>query len=245
MTLRAMRPDLKGLRISSAQVESLTQVPVGWLYRPRSVRGAWSWLRSFTAFWDSLRLLLVLDLLCRLVVWNGSLLTLLGRILIPGLRSVTWGSLALEWGIFVVLAALHQAFWMVRSRRMPLLLNLLEEVDRYNNLIQAIQINDELEEAGNGTVQLTQRAQVIEGLKLTRADLVRALKTERILRQNQAFIDSQSELFASNLATLTALQVSEQASEQGRLLDAALQIALDVRSEMQKLQERTSRKTQE
>ncbi|MCF2970110.1 hypothetical protein L1047_02720 [Synechococcus sp. Nb3U1] len=243
----AMRPDLKGLRISSAQVESLTQVRVGWLYRPRSidgVYGVWGWLRGFAAFWDPLRLLLVLDLLCRLVAWNGSLLTLLGRIFVPSLRSVTWGSLAWEWGIFVALAALHQAFWIFHSRRMPLLLSLLEEVDRYNTLIQAIQINDELEDAGNGTVQLTHRAQVIEGLKLTRADLVRALKTERILRQNQAFIESQSELFASNLATLTALRVSEQASEQGRLLDAALQIALDVRSEMQKLQERTSHKAQ-
>jgi hypothetical protein len=241
----AMRPDLKGLRISSAQVENLTQVQVGWLYRPRSVHRVWGWLRGFAAFWDPLRILLVLDLLCRLLVWNGSLLTLLGRIVVPGLRSVTWGSFVLEWGIFAALAALHQAFWIFRSRRMPLLLNLLEEVDRYNSLIQAIQINDELEEAGNVTVQLTQRAQVIEGLKLTRADLVRALKTERILRQNQAFLESQGELFASNLATLTALQVSEQASEQGRLLDAALQIALDVRSQMRKLQERASHKAQE
>ncbi|MEN9225311.1 MAG: hypothetical protein Q6L60_05780 [Thermostichus sp. HHBFW_bins_43] len=233
----AMRSDLKGLRISSAQVESLTQVRVGWLLRPGSGRRFWDRIWGFSAFWDPLRILLVVDLLCRWLVWNGSLLTLLGRMVVPGLRSVTWGAFALEWGIFVALAALHQAFWVFRSRRMPLLLKLLEEVDRYNDLIQAIQINDELEEAGNLTVQLSHRTQIIEGLKLTRADLIRALKTERILRQNQAFIETKSELFASNLATLTALQVSEQAGEQGRLLEAALQIALDVRAEMRKLQE--------
>ncbi|MGQ9838705.1 MAG: hypothetical protein ACUVRV_12285 [Cyanobacteriota bacterium] len=41
----------------------------------------------------------------------------------------------------MALAVLHQAFWIFRSHRMPLLLNLLEEVDRYNSLIQAIQID--------------------------------------------------------------------------------------------------------
>lgn len=229
-----MRPDLRGLRISLAQVESLTQVRVGWLYRPPSRDGVGAWLRSLTAFWDTLRLLLVLDLLCRWVTWNGSLLTLVGRILLPGLRSVGWGSLILEWGILVALAALHQAFWIFRSRRLPLLLNLLEEVERYNDLIQAIEINDQLEAAGNLRVELSDRAQVLEGLKLARADLIRALKTERILRQNQTFIASKSELFPNNLATLTALRVSEQAGEQGRLLDEALQIALHVRAQMQK-----------
>ncbi|MGQ9838706.1 MAG: hypothetical protein ACUVRV_12290 [Cyanobacteriota bacterium] len=94
-------------------------------------------------------------------------------------------------------------------------------------------------------VQLTQQAQVIEGLKLTRADLVGALKTERILQQNQAFIESQSELFVSNLATLTALQVSEQAGEQGQILDTALKIALDLRTQMRKLQKRAFHKAQE
>ncbi|MEN9222832.1 MAG: hypothetical protein Q6M04_10385 [Thermostichus sp. BF3_bins_97] len=110
----AMRSDLKGLRISLAQVESLTQVRVGWLLRPISGRRFWDRIWGFSAFWDPLR----------------------------------------------------------------------------------------------------------------------------ILRQNQAFIENTSELFASNRATLTALQVSEQASEQGRLLETALQIALDVRAEMRKLQER-------
>jgi len=117
-------------------------------------------------------------------------------------------------------------------------LNLLGEVDRYNRIIQAIHVNDQLVEAGNPEVKLAQRAEVIEALKLTRADLIRALKTERILRQNEDLIEQQSEFFGDNLAALTALQVSEQASEQGRILEAALQIALQVRSQIRRLQER-------
>jgi hypothetical protein len=174
-----------------------------------------------------------LDLLGR-----GSLLTLVGRILIPGLRS-SWESWLVEWGILAAIAALGQAYWIFRSRRMPLLLNLLEEVDRYNRLIQAIHINDELVEAGNPTrAKLPQRDQIIETLKLTRSDLIRALKTERILRQNKDFIEQQREFFGDELAALTALQLREQASEQSQLLDAALQIALQVRSQLSQLQNR-------
>ncbi len=128
---------------------------------------------------------------------------------------------------------------------MPLLLNLLEEVDRYNRIIQAIHLNDQLVEAGNPEVKLAQRDQVIEALKLTRADLIRALKTERILRQNQDLIEQQSDFFGDNLTALTTLQVREQAGEQGRLLDAALQVALHVRSQIRQLQQREANLAQD
>lgn len=241
-----MQRDLQELLISPFQVQSLSGMPVAWLYRPRPVRRWKDWLRQFSAFWDLLRLLLVLDLFCRfLTFWaGGSLLTLLGRILIPGLHS-SWGTWLVEWGILAAIAALGQAYWIFCSRRMPLLLNLLEEVDRYNRIIQAIHLNDQLVEAGNPEVKLAQRDQVIEALKLTRADLIRALKTERILRQNQDLIEQQSDFFGDNLTALTALQVREQAGEQGRLLDAALQIALHVRSQIRQLQQREANLAQD
>nr|WP_211173399.1 hypothetical protein [Brasilonema bromeliae] len=117
---------------------------------------------------------------------------------------------------------------------------LLNDVERYNAVIKAIDINDQIEAAGNSGVNLKERNKVIEALKLTRNDLVRALKTEKILRENKKFIVSKLELFADNLATLTAMQVSEQASEHGRLLNEALQIALDVQQEMKSLQSQGS-----
>nr|WP_199339513.1 hypothetical protein [Nostoc sp. FACHB-892] len=113
---------------------------------------------------------------------------------------------------------------------------LLSDVERYNTVIRAIDINDQIEEAGNPEVLIKERASVIEALKLTKSDLVRALKTERILRENKSFILSNTELFVNNLATLTAMQVNEQATEHGRLLNEALQIALDVQHEMKRLQ---------
>lgn len=118
----------------------------------------------------------------------------------------------------------------------PALKILLNDVDRYNSVVKVIDINDQIEAVGNPEVSLKERKRVIEALQLTRNDLVRALKTERILRENKKFIISNTELFANNLATLTAMQVNEQASEHGRLLNEALEIALDVQHEMRRLE---------
>jgi hypothetical protein len=117
---------------------------------------------------------------------------------------------------------------------------LLKDVERYNSVIKAININDQIEDAGNAGVSIKEREKVIAALKLTRADLIRALRTERILRENKNFILSNTELFTNNLATLTAMQVTEQATEHGRLLNEALQIALDVQYEMKTLQSQSN-----
>jgi hypothetical protein len=115
------------------------------------------------------------------------------------------------------------------------LVRLFEEVDRYNAVIKAIDLNDRIESAGNPSVKLQDRDRVIDALYLTREDLIRALKTERILRENENFIQLNQQLFDSNLSALAALQVSDRASEHGRLLNEAIQIAVDVQQEMRKL----------
>ncbi|MBD3562318.1 hypothetical protein H6S82_26280 [Planktothrix sp. FACHB-1355] len=73
-------------------------------------------------------------------------------------------------------------------------------------------------------------------MKLTREDIIRALKTEKVLRENEQFIKINPELFANNLTALAALQVDEQASEYGRYLNEAFQIGLSIQDEMKKLQ---------
>lgn len=111
-----------------------------------------------------------------------------------------------------------------------------KEVEKFNRVIKAIHINDQLENAGNSGATLENREKVIEALQLLRDDLVRALKTERILRQNKKFFIESPTLFADNLAALVAVQVSNQATEQGRLLKEALEIGIAVKEEMNKLQ---------
>ena len=113
---------------------------------------------------------------------------------------------------------------------------LLNDVERYNSVIKAIDINDQIEDVGNLGVGIQEREKVLEALELTRNDLLRALKTERILRENKHFIITNSNLFTNNLATLASMQVSEEATEHGRILNEALQISLDVQEEMKRLQ---------
>ena len=116
---------------------------------------------------------------------------------------------------------------------------LLNDVERYNSVIKAIDINDQIEDAGNLGVSIQEREKVLAALELTKNDLIRALKTERILRENKSFIITNSDLFANNLAALASMQITEEATEHGKLLNEALQISLDVQQEMKKLQNKS------
>ncbi|MDB9458689.1 hypothetical protein PN473_09785 [Dolichospermum circinale CS-545/17] len=116
---------------------------------------------------------------------------------------------------------------------------LLNDVERYNSVIKAIDINDQIEDAGNLGVSIQEREKVLAALELTRNDLIRALKTERILRENKSFIITNSDLFGNNLAALASMQITEEATEHGKLLNEALQISLDVQQEMKKLQNKS------
>lgn len=140
-----------------------------------------------------------------------------------------------------IVGLIFEDAWKIRcSHQHKHLINLFDDVDRYNGIIKAIAINDQIEDAGNSQVKIGDRSKVIQALQLIRDDLVRALKTERILRQNKQFVATNSELFATNLKTLSALQISDRASEQSRLLNEALQIALGVQAEMNKLQDQNA-----
>ena len=126
-------------------------------------------------------------------------------------------------------------FWLKRNS-FPALCALLDEVERYHTVIKTIHINDQLQAAGTTKMSVCDRQNVIEALTLTKEDLVRALRAERILRENRSFLVGNPELLATNWQTLQTLQVNNQASEYGRLLSEALQIAAGVQEEMKKLQ---------
>lgn len=116
------------------------------------------------------------------------------------------------------------------------LTTLLDEVSKYHEVIQAIDLNDQLADSGNIESNINDREKIIAALKLIREDLVRALKTERILRDNRQLLADNQSLLVNNLAHLQALQLSGEASQYAQLLNQSLQIALDVQAEIRKLQ---------
>ncbi len=210
-----MRPDIQGLEFTRGEIRRLSGVGFDAVYRPST------WGKFAAELAKTGLIIVLLALSCGLlsVVMPERLLLL----------AVIHGSVAL--GLLV-----DDLRRIAFSRRHRHLANLLDEIAQFNAVVRAIDINDQIEAVGNPGVAIQDRDRVIEALDLTREDIVRALRTERILRKNAQFIRLNPELFANNLKTLTALQVSDQASEHARLLNEALQIAVGVREEMRKLQ---------
>jgi hypothetical protein len=236
-----VRDDLEGLEISQKQLQKLTNLPVKdelriivnpikrlgqiFIQKIKGSEGATVVFIGFSIFVFSY---LILDVMLKVFA--------------------TWVTIP-SWILLIILTLIGSGitqtilyFWwkkqikFLKKNITPSLEILLADVDRYNAVIKAIDINDQIEEAGNPGVTLKEREKVLDALKLTRNDLIRALKTERVLRENKNFIIKNTDLFANNLPTLSAMQVSEQATEHGRLLNEALEIALDVQLEMRRLQ---------
>ncbi len=236
-----MRDDLQGLEISQDELQKLTNLPVNeglliitnplkiltkiYIQKIKSSEGATVVFIGFSTF---VFVYILFDIIIKVFVkWATIPSWILLIILSFWVGGLTQTILYLIW---------KTRSKIVKNNMTKSLQILLNEVNRYNTVIKVIDINDQIEEAGNPEVLIKEREGVLEALKLTRTDLVRALKIERILRENKSFILSNTELFVNNLATLTAMQVTEQATEHGRLLNEALQIALDVQHEMKKLQ---------
>jgi hypothetical protein len=115
----------------------------------------------------------------------------------------------------------------IALNRIPLE-DIFKEIAKFNEVVDNLAILDQLKAAGN-TIDITDRDKVVKALKVTKYDLTRALRTERILRENPTF---KPEAFHIDITALRALQVTDQVGEYGRLFDDAMKIAMDVQETM-------------
>ncbi|MBE9210125.1 hypothetical protein IQ244_27235 [Nostoc sp. LEGE 06077] len=215
-----MQPDLLGLEISKGELRRLTGFDPEDVFRPSVMKNR---EKRFGFIINELLVALALTPIIVGFIYAFIILPTIGS-------SIKLGIILL---ILVPLAVLvGRSLWR-RFTCPQALTMLLDEVDQYHSVINAIDIHDQLATSDNS---INDREQVISALQLIREDLVRALKTERILRDNKKLLANNQELFANNLANLQALQVSTQAGEYAQLLNQSLQIALDVQSEIKKLQ---------
>ena len=210
-----MQTDLEGLEITRGELRHCSGVSIDAVFRPST------WSKFLSEIVKTFLIIGLVSLSCWILMKGFPeqivLLTILHVIAVSSL----------------IINDVRKISFSIKNRNLG---RLFEDVIRYNSVIKAIDINDQIEAAGNPDVGLKNREQVLHALRLTKEDIIRALKTERILRENEKFIKLNYQLFESNLVALTALQVSDQATEQGRLLNEALQIVVDVREEMRKLQ---------
>jgi hypothetical protein len=215
---------LEGLEISAGELRRLTGLDPMEVFRPHLLKNSRSRLNFFMQ---------------ELIVSLALTPILVGFLYLFVLRPLLGSSLpaAIVALVFMPIAIIAGR-WIWRQRTTPTtLVALLDDVDRYHATLKAIEIGDRLEAAGSSSATSGDRQTLISALQLTRNDLVRALQTERILRENQDFIATNPEVFANNLTAIQSLQVSQKASEYGQFLNEALQIGISINTEMRKLQE--------
>jgi hypothetical protein len=142
---------------------------------------------------------------------------------------------------FVCLISWNIYLWK-RAQRLKSLAILLEKIEQYNHVIDAITLIDKLESPHrSNAVKVQNREELLAALNLIKESLINAMKVETLIRKHKTLINNRYELFAmleANLTALMAFDPSHQISEYGKLLDDALQIGLTVHKEVRKLHNR-------
>ncbi|NEQ55787.1 MAG: hypothetical protein F6K11_37750 [Leptolyngbya sp. SIO3F4] len=226
------RVNLDNLRITNRDLDELTGLDIsdlsmGWGTRLsvfQRARLRWSWLINQA-----------LVLVVALMLW-------LPLCLIVGRNTGQGLSLFMGLGVVVAIATTvaYGGFGIYKGRQLKVLSHLLDEVDRFNEMIKAVEILEELRQADHSSrhLSLDNPEAVKEALHLTRESLVCGLMSDKIMRKHQRFIARRHELFASietNLSSLQTLQASEMAGDYGQLLNEALQVGTSVHQELRRI----------
>ncbi|PMB07873.1 hypothetical protein CEN45_03330 [Fischerella thermalis CCMEE 5198] len=218
-----MQPDLLGLEITKGELKRLTGVKLEDFLLPSMMANR---EQRFAFLMKEVRETLLLVLLIGGLMYALITLTIGSNI---GLGIVL---------LIAVAIAVIVGRWLWRRFRHPKsLIILLNEVDKFHTAVQALDNLDQLAVSENSENNFNERQTVITALELVREDLVRALKIERILRDNKKLLPEQEELFVNNLANLQSLRISSSIGEYVQILNQSLQIDLDVQSQIRKLQQ--------
>jgi uncharacterized membrane protein YccC len=237
-----MRSDLAALKISDRELERLTGCDVGDIF----IGGVFGGTYRISALQNPKKLI-ALGLTEAVVFLLIVVFTLpLSLFLTSGANGIADASsilrfLFVAFGIAIALLLAWNLYMKWQGKHLRSLMRLLDEVDRYEEMLSAIAVLDRLETANiarNLNSALQNRAEILEAIHLTRDNLIAGLTTEKILRENRGLLARQQDLLASietNLSLVRSLEVKHQADEYGQFLNEALQIGISVHQEVQRL----------
>ena len=211
-----MQSDLKELEITSGEIKHWSGINQKSVYRPATVK---------KLLGEGLKTIIIIGLLL-ISYWIWSLIFPEFYLILMILYFII--------GILLLIEDFFK-FWLTLTR--PQFVKLCQQVERYNTIVKALNIYDELQSAEHPQELLKNRTAIIEALTLIRTELIKGLKIERILKKHQKFIHKNPELFDPNFTALTVLQTQESTTEQGRLLYQAFKIASEVHQQLQQLQQ--------
>jgi hypothetical protein len=117
-----------------------------------------------------------------------------------------------------------------RQRRVKVLLRLLDEVDRFNQVVQSAGLMYNLAQVGSPATDVEELRSV---LSLTRQNLLASLQIDRLLRHSQGMHYGLLQHIEDNLAHLQQINSNPTADEYSQLLKMAGKIGQDIYQELQ------------
>ncbi len=219
-----MSADWQNLRLSPREIEQWSGLEVGdlWvggvllgIYRFAKLQHPLDWVGWVLFELATAALLFVFTLpiglgIARMIPSN--------RVMLMGMGVSTLGGMV----------ALYGYRWG-KGRSLQTLLHLLEEIDRFHEVLGAIAVVDRLAVAQGKAAPTAHH----ETLQLTRDCLITGLKTERILREQRNWmVQDGSTHLEQSLALLKTLDLQMQADEYAEILQQSVAIAERVQQEL-------------
>jgi hypothetical protein len=235
-----MNPELKNLRITEKEIEILSGLDVSEIF----VGGVFGGVYRSSIFRHPQRLFLFCFTELLVTALTFSFTLPIGLFTIrnsPGTVnnfSTILKFLQVTLGLTIIIIISWNLFMIMKVKTLKTLMHLLDEIDRYHDVVQTVVVLERLEAVGTSAANLVNHQQVLEALQLIRNSLIAGLMAEKILRQSRGLLARRNDLLASienNLGSLQTLASKQQATEYARVLSEALQINLSVHQEMQKL----------
>jgi hypothetical protein len=228
-----MALDLQGLHLSAREVEQISGLEMsdrwvggmlGGVYRFSRIQHPMEWVG-----W------LLLEGLAGVMLFSFTLPIGLGMArLLPA-----WGEtrvMLVSMGVSTLVGIVVWHSYRIRKgRSLQTFMHLLDEIDRYHKVLQAVVVLDRLATVRGPILESPER---FETLQITRDCLVTGLKTERIMREQGSFFAQLQDGFAhldQSLALLKASEMQAQADEYAMILQQSLLIGERVQQELYRL----------
>jgi hypothetical protein len=219
--------DFATLSISPRTVEKLTGKEVsdsfiggifGGVYRPIALK---CWSGKFT--------LMAIELIVAGLVFVFSLP--IGLFLIRASNADGSRVLVIAGAMTIGVMIAWNIYMRIQLKPLKRLLLLLDEVDRFNQMIETLTIFEQL-----GKNSAHDQRSLFSALELTRDNLNTAMATEKLWRENHRLLDQQTNFLAhleSNVVVLKNLEMQQQAQDYQQVIHEALTINLAVQREME------------
>jgi hypothetical protein len=219
-----MGADWQGLRLSGREIEQWSGLEVGdrWvggillgIYRFSKLQHPLDWVGWVLFELATAALLFVFMLPIGLGVMR---IIPSNRVMLVSMGMSTLGGMAVLYG-----------YRQSKGRLLQTLVHLLDEIDRFHEVLEAIAVVDQLAVAQGKTAP----AEHLETFQLTRDCLITGLKTERILREKRAGMMQDGAIhLEQSLALLKTLDLQTQADEYAEILRQSVAIAERIQHEL-------------